>query len=211
MKKIIALAVAAVTLVSSTFALDFSLGGRAILGTNIAAESSIEETVTGLSLDSAFDFGGGIYANFALLGGLGVQAEANIINSTVSYKNGGVESTKSQTLQLDVPLMVWLNLDLWKFTLGFGAGPNFGTTLKALDEVTTLSKDSFKMGLAAGVDLKFYITNHIGLVASGRYIMDFKKDERSIDVAGTDVGSYPTIEYTRRSLYATLGLELKLF
>lgn len=211
MKKIIALAVAAITLVSSTFALDFSLGGRAILGTNIAAESSIKETVTGLKPDSSFDFGGGIYANFALLGGLGVQAEANIINSTVSFNDGNLQNTKTQTLQLDVPLMVWLNLDLWKFTFGFGAGANFGTTLVALDDVTTLSKDSFKIGLAAGADVKFYLTKHLGIVASGRYIMDFKKDERPIEVAGYEAGSYPTIEYTRRSLYATLGLEFKLF
>lgn len=211
MKKIIAMTVAAVTLISSTFALDFSLGGRAILGRNIAAESSIKETLTGLKPDSAFDFGGGIYANVALLGGLGVQAEVNIINSSVSFNDGNLQNTKTQTLQLDVPLMVWLNLDLWKFTFGFGVGPNFGTTLVALDEVTTLSKDAFKIGLAAGADVKFNLTKHLGIVASGRYIMDFKKDERPIAVAGYEAGSYPTIEYTRRSLYATLGLEFKLF
>ena len=39
MKKIIAMAVAAVCLVSATFALDFEFGGRAILGRNLGEGS----------------------------------------------------------------------------------------------------------------------------------------------------------------------------
>lgn len=212
MKKIIALAIAAVTLISSTFALDFSLGGKAVLGTNLASDDTLTGTITSLSKDSAFDFGGNIYANFALLGGLGVQGEANIINSSITFATGDAKTEKYSTLQLDIPLMVWLNLDLWRFTLGFGAGPNFGITLTDLSELKSATKESFKIGLVAGADLKFYFTKHLGLVTSVRYIMDFKKDERAIEISGYDTGAtYPTVEYTRRSLYGGIGLEFKLF
>ncbi len=212
MKKIIALAIAAVTLISSTFALDFSLGGKAVLGTNLASDDTLTGTITSLSKDSAFDFGGNVYANFALLGGLGVQGEANIINSSITFATGDAKTEKYSTLQLDIPLMVWLNLDLWRFTLGFGAGPNFGITLTDLSELKSATKESFKIGLVAGADLKFYFTKHLGLVTSVRYIMDFKKDERAIEISGYDTGAtYPTVEYTRRSLYGGIGLEFKLF
>lgn len=212
MKKIFAMALIAVTLVSSTFAIGFGIGGKAVLGKNLASEDTLKGTVTGLTKDSAFDFGGNVYANFALLGGLGVQAEANLIHSSITFATGEAQTTEYATLQLDIPLMVWLNLDLWRFTLGFGAGPNFGITLSELNELKSATKESFKMGLAAGVDLKFYFTKHLGLVTSARYIMDFKKDERAIEVSGYDTGeTYPTIEYTRRSLYGGIGLEFKLF
>lgn len=211
MKKILAMALIAVTLVSSTFAIGFGIGGKAVLGTNLASDDTLKGTVTSLSKDSAFDFGGNVYANFALLGGLGVQAEANLINSSITFATGDVQTEKYSTLKLDIPLMVWLNLDLWRFTLGFGAGPNFGITLAELSELKSATKESFKMGLAAGADLKFYFTKHLGLVTSVRYIMDFQKDEREIEIAGYTAGSYPTVEYTRRSLYGGIGLELKLF
>ena len=72
--------------------------------------------------------------------------------------------------------------------------------------------DRFKVGICAGVDGKFYLTNHLGLVASIRYVMDFQKNEVPIIVGEIETGaSYPTVEYTRKSLYGGLGLEWKFF
>ena len=42
--------------------------------------------------------------------------------------------------------------------------------------------------------------------------MDFQKNEVPIIVGEIDTGkSYPTVEYTRKSLYGGLGLEWKFF
>ena len=75
-----------------------------------------------------------------------------------------------------------------------------------------------KMAFAwiAGVDTKFYLTDHLGLVASARYIMDIKKKEVpvTVGVGNTEVNTgftYSTVEYGRRFLYGGVGLEFKFF
>ena len=75
-----------------------------------------------------------------------------------------------------------------------------------------------KMSFAwiAGVDTKFYLTDHLGLVASARYIMDINKKDVPVTIAAgnTEVNTgvtYPTIEYGRRFLYGGLGVEFKFF
>jgi len=211
MKKIIAMAVAAVCLVSASFALDLEFGGRAILGKNVSGLN--KETVDQIKADPNFDFGGGVYGNFALFGGLGIQAEANAIKSSINISKEGAKKTGDYDFySVDLAPMVWFNLDLWKLTLGFGAGPNFNIALNNLSDITAAKKDQFTMGLATGADFKFYFTDHLGLVLSGRYIMEFQKKDVAIEVAGYDTGSsYPTIEYSRKTLYGGLGLEYKLF
>ena len=209
MKKIIALAIVAVSMVSASFALDFSIGARGIAGMNLDPAESVNNA--NVKKDAVYDFGFGVNANFALLGSLGLQGEANFITSKGKFN----DLTKSQTVEydtilMDMPVMLWLNLDLWKFTLGFGAGPNFSATLNEYSEIKAMS-DRFKVGICAGVDGKFYLTNHLGLVASIRYIMDFQKTSVPIEVQGVNVGEYPSVEYTRKSLYGGLGLEWKFF
>ena len=211
MKKIIALAIVAVSMVSASFALDFSIGARGIAGMNLDPAESVNTASSNVKKDAIYDFGFGVNANFALLGSLGVQGEANFITSKGKFD----DLTKSQTVEydtilMDMPVMLWLNLDLWKFTLGFGAGPNFSATLNEYSEIKAMS-DRFKVGICAGVDGKFYLTNHLGLVASIRYIMDFQKTSVPIEVQGVNVGEYPSVEYTRKSLYGGLGLEWKFF
>ncbi|MCQ2576139.1 MAG: porin family protein [Treponema sp.] len=210
MKKIIAMAVAAVCFVSASFALDLEFGARGILGKQV---SGLKESVNEIKADPNFDLGGGVYGNFALFGGLGVQAEANVIKSTLSIsKDGASKGDDYDMYNVDLAPMVWLNLDLWRLTIGAGVGPNFNIALSNLGDIAAAKKDQFKMGLAAGADVKFYITNHLGLVVSGRYIMEFQKKEVPIEIEGFQTGgSYPTIDYTRKTLYGGVGLEYKLF
>lgn len=211
MKKIIALAIVAISMVSASFALDFSVGVRGIAGMNLDPTKSVNSASDNIKKDAIYDFGFGVNANFALLGSLGIQGEANFITSKGKFEKNGLDAMDYETILMDVPVMLWLNLDLWKFTLGFGAGPNFSATLNEYSEIKAMS-DKFKVGLCAGVDGKFYLTNHLGLVASIRYIMDFQKNEVPIIVEGMDTGvSYPTVEYTRKSLYGGIGLEWKFF
>ena len=211
MKKIIALAIVAVSMVSASFALDFSIGARGIAGMNLDPAESVNDATNKVEKDAVYDFGFGVNANFALLGSLGLQGEANFITSKGKFTENGVDANDYATILMDMPVMLWLNLDLWKFTLGFGAGPNFSATLNEYSEIEAMS-DRFKVGICAGVDGKFYLTNHLGLVASIRYVMDFQKNEVPIIVGEIDTGaSYPTVEYTRKSLYGGLGLEWKFF
>ncbi len=209
MKKIIALAIVAISMVSASFALDFSIGARGIAGMNLDPAESVNNAK--VEKDAVYDFGFGVNANFALLGSLGLQGEANFITSKGKFDDlTNSKTVEYDTILMDVPVMLWLNLDLWKFTLGFGAGPNFSATLNEYSEIKAMS-DRFKVGICAGVDGKFYLTNHLGLVASIRYIMDFQKTSVPIEVQGQEVASYPSVEYTRKSLYGGLGLEWKFF
>lgn len=227
MKKLIALAVAAVTLVSATFALDFEIGGRFFMGTNLGKTTLLEvkndpsNELTNINLDSALDYGFGAYANFALFGGLGVQGEANLTKGSASLKGlvSGKKAEKYEIWTLDLPVMVWANFDLWKFTIGAGAGVNFSCDLQSgglkslYNQVSLNAKDNmFRTGFVCGADAKFYFTKHLGLVASGRFVMDFKKKDVPVSVENTDSSiSIPTIEFSRRSLYGGIGLEWKFF
>lgn len=213
MKKIIALAIVAISMVSASFALDLSIGVRGNAGINLAQNDDLATKVNeSLSKDTAYDMGFGVNANFALFGGLGVQAEANFITSNASFADAtSGKKVEYETILMDVPVMLWLNLDLWRLTIGIGAGPNFSTTINEMSEVKSVSKDVFKIGLCTGVDGKFYITNHIGIVVSVRYIMDFEKTEVPIVIEGYNTGvEYPTIEFPRRSIYGGIGLEWKI-
>ena len=215
MKKIIAMAIAAICLVSASFALDLEFGARAILGRNLD-DGTFKENATKAKEEQTFDFGGGAYANFALFGGLGIQAEANYIKSSIDFKAKDPDTNKYEQVAyelhtLDLAPMVWLNLDLWKFTVGLGAGPNFSIQLPALSDVKTATKDQFTTGLVAGADFKFYLTDHLGLVLSGRYITEFHKKDVEIEVAGYGTGqSYQTFDIGRKTFYGGIGLEWKL-
>lgn len=219
MKKIIVAIVLAISMVSASFALDFSIGARGNLGRNLS--NSISSTWNELSqttMDTPFEFGFGAYANFALLGGLGVQAEVNLTKSKIQFNNQSYTTSDYETWLLDIPAMLWLNLDLWKFTVGFGAGINFAFDLKSgsiaemYSQTSNLVKDNlFKMGLICGADFKFYITNNIGLVLDARWILDFSKKTATYDLGFGGGIDYPTIEFKRNSLYAGLGLEFKFF
>ena len=214
MKKIIAMAIAAVFMVSAVSALDLEFGARGILGRNL--DGTVKEEFKQAKADGSYDYGFGVYGNFALFGGLGIQAEANYITSHVDFKakdeNGDPARVKYDICTLDLAPMLWLNLDLWKLTIGFGVGPNFSVQIPSLSDVKTTKKDQFKTGLIAGADFKFYFTDHLGVVLSGRYITEFEEKDVDVKVAGMNTGaSYTTIETGRKTLYGGLGLEFKVF
>ena len=212
MKKIIAMAFTAVLMLSATFALDFEVGARGILGRNLDS-GSFSDNLNAAKEDKTFDFGFGAYANFALFGGLGIQAEANYVKSSITFVQDGAQDVQYAMHILDLSPMVWLNLDLWRFTIGFGAGPNFEIPLASIGDIANAKKQDFTVGLIAGADAKFYFTKHLGIVLSGRFICDFNKKDVPIEVNGYEIpgAEYPTYEFARRTLYGGLGMEFKLF
>ena len=215
MKKIIAMAIAAVCLVSASFALDLEFGGRAILGRNLD-NGDFSAQVDSAKQDKTFDFGGGLYANFALFGGLGIQAEANYVKSSIDLSARNTETNEYEQIDyelhtLDLAPMVWLNLDLWRFTIGFGAGPNFSIPVASLGDVKTAKKEEFTMGIIAGADFKFYFTKNLGIVLSGRYVTDWTKKEVVLEAYGQSLNTgIPEYTFNRRTVYGGLGLEFKL-
>ena len=209
MKKIIAMAVAAVCLVSATFALDLEVGGKVSLGRNLD-QGTFKENYAQAKEDETFDFGAGAYARIAF-----IQLEANYVKSSIDFKsvdeNGKKKTTEYETHTLDLSPMLWLSVDLWKLQLGFGAGPNFAIQINALGDVKNAQKQDFKVGIIGGTDIKFYFTDHLGLVLSGRYVTDFKKQNVKIEAYGQDVETpLPEYSFNRKSIYGGLGLEFKL-
>lgn len=211
MKKIIAVAITSVLMLTAVFALDFEIGARGILGRNFDS-GSFSDNLNAAKEDKTFDLGAGVYANFALFGGLGIQAEANYVRSSIKFAQEGAQNVQYDMHILDLSPMLWLNLDLWKFTIGFGAGPDFEIPLASLGDITNAKKQDFTVGLIAGADFKFYFTDHLGLVLSGRFVCDWNKRNVPITVNGYYTGSsYPAYEFARRTLYGGLGLEFKFF
>ena len=215
MKKIIAMAFTAVLTLSAIFALDFEIGARGILGRNFDG-GSFADNYNAAKEDKTFDFGFGAYANFALFGGLGIQAEANYVKSSIDFtakntKTNEYEQVDYELHTLDLAPMVWLNLDLWKFTLGFGAGPNFSIPVASLGDVKNAKKEQFQIGLIAGADFKFYFTKHLGLVLSGRYITEWEKRDVTLEAYGQTINTgLPEYSFNRKTIYGGLGLEFKL-
>lgn len=210
MKKIIAIVLTSLMMVSASFALDLELGVRGIAGKNM--DGNLKETWKTVKTDKSFDVGAGAYFNFALFGGLGVQLEGNYITSNYTfYDDKDNEKIDYDMHILDLSPMVWLNLDLWKLTIGFGAGPNFSIPLATISDIKGVTKQDFAMGAIAGADVKFYITDHLGIVLSGRYVMEWNKKEVPINISGYEMDqTYPTVEFKRKTIYGGIGVELKL-
>lgn len=222
MKKIITSIIIAMTMVASSFALDFSIGAKGVLSTNLDPESKVSFTdaYTNLKTNPVFDGGFGVFANFALLGGLGVQAEANFTTSNVNFALEENKVVDYESLVMDVPVMLWLNLPIWKLSFGLGAGVNFSTELNRSVEGTSgyvqqIKESQFKMGFVTGADFKIYFTKHLGLVMGGRYIIDFNKTTvplvEETGIESVDKLERPSIEFTRKNLSGGVGLEFKFF
>ncbi|MCR4790390.1 MAG: hypothetical protein K5839_04865 [Treponemataceae bacterium] len=213
MKKILATAIIAVTIVTSTFAFGLGVGAKGNLGMNFGVNDSITESLQNINKDTAFDAGGGLYVYMSFLPFLGIQAEANLISSTVSFtsaSNAELESTYEQLL-LDLSPMLWSVYDFWIFQLAFGAGPNFSIALKELGDLTSASADNFTIGLNAGADFKIFFGKHVGLVIGGRFICEWDTTEVPVTVGEYDTGTtYPEVSFPRRSLYGSVGVELKI-
>ena len=211
MKKLIAVMVAAVVCISSTFALGFGFGARGFLGTELTSKSFSEvgDELKAFNFDKTFDYGFGVYADLSLLGGLGIQGEVNLTYGTVKLSD--TSTTSYEAWNIDVPLMLWLNQDIGKVAVGLGAGPNFAISIptsgykEAMSAAAQEFKDKqFNIGVAVGLDLKFYPTDHFGIVLGGRYITDFTTTNANNTVQ-------KDVEFTRKSLYANAGVEIKLF
>ncbi|MBR1638400.1 MAG: hypothetical protein IJ688_03340 [Treponema sp.] len=194
MKKLIALAAAAVCLISSTFALDIAVGARGLLGGNIGKDYSGFEGIVG---------GAGAYVNLDLIAGFGFQGEVNVVTNKieVSVENASVTTTDYEIV--DFPFLIWYNLKLPFIAVGAGVGLNFSTFN---DENLN---DNGSVGLAAGANVKIYISKHFGLVFGADAVFDFIPTV-TVTVDG-DKTTYTAVsrDYYRKTIYGNAGLEFR--
>ncbi|MCR4742845.1 MAG: outer membrane beta-barrel protein [Treponema sp.] len=223
MKKIILAAFLALGMVSSSFALNFSIGAKGLLGANVGtsvdgAMADVTEIVGDAESRANLLYGGGVYVDASLFGPVGLQLGANIGQNKVSVTDDdGNEVSTYKELLLDVPLMIWADFKLGPIGLGLGLGPNLSFSLgtdytiagateavKAL--LPEISVNKAVWGITAGANAKIYFNKHLALVAGGSYTLDLQKKE--INLSTLQSGSL--LEFKRSVLYANLGLEFKL-
>lgn len=231
MKKIIAIVVSALFMTASTFALGLSAGVKGNLGKTMSNDWAEVVTEFGeMNINSELEAGFGGYVNVSLFGGLGVQAEVDVVKNTFKFQGEGLKDATDTTKYeakdyeawlVDIPLMLWGNVDLGPLRLGLGVGPNFSFNLDATDRASfetvyekankVYTEKLYTMGLALGLDGKFYISDNFGIVASTRYLGNFDKTTASYPIENGPEVEYPSVEFKRNSFYAGIGLEFKLF
>lgn len=195
MKKIFIVFAMLAGLSASVSAIGFSVGGRGFAGTN---------------LDKTIVAGGGAFFNLDLIGGFGLQAEANITSSVVTFGEKSVTFTDYSVL--DMPILVWYNAKLPIITIGGGVGLNFSSVL-GNGYVTKSDIKNMNAGLAAGVNVILNINSHFGLVFGANGVFDFtptiqKFVSKDGHVTKIELSS-DSFSFKRKSIYCSAGLQYK--
>ena len=210
MKKLLGVLIVAATLVSSTFAVGLSLGGRGLMGGRL-------DTVQNLKTNKGegLSYGGGAYVNLELFAGLGAQAEANFVANKLPSGN-------TITL-IDLPIMGWYSLNLFDlFEIGLGVGPNFSNTFT---DFSTLISDpptkknvegvsTWNTGIAVGANFKIHFGKHWGLVLGANAVFDLTTNEIFKALGSQDVKNQlfgNSQDGKRKEIYGTIGVDIRLF
>ena len=217
MKKLLGILIVATTLISSTFAFSLSVGGRGLVGGRLdTIKNAGQDNGAGLSL------GGGVNAHLELFGGLGAQAEANFVVNKLPAGN---------ITLIDLPVMGWYQLDLFKDTIaiGFGIGPNFSnifTDFSSLvknmpgstpnDVAAVDGKQTWNTGLAIGANFKIFFgeKRHFGVVLGANAVFDFTSNEFFNALAAenkTNAFFGDSEDGKRKEIYGTIGIEWRFF
>lgn len=201
MKKLLGVLIVATTLISSTFALGLSIGGKGIMGGSLG---EIQNSVTEKSV-SKLAYGGGAFVNFELFGGLGAQAEANFVHSDITGGN-----------YLDIPVMGWWELNFFDvFKIGLGGGVNFskivGDVPSAIQSVPDLM--NFQKDIAVGANVKIFFNRHFGIVIGANGVFQMKPQEFFGSLFKGDIAAITDTKggTLRKEIYGSVGLEFKLF
>lgn len=202
MKKLLGVLIITLTMISSTFALGLSFGGKGLVGGRMY---DINNTVETKKFDR-LSYGGGAYLNFELFGGLGVQAETNFVHNQLTGIN-----------YIDIPIMGWWELSLFDlFKFGFGGGLNISRIVLSdqnFGDVFSIGKgESWNQGIAVGANMKIFFNTKIGLVIGANGVFELKPNEIFNNALNGNIkGIILDDDTKRREIYANIGLEYKLF
>ena len=189
MKKIISVLAMGALLASSVFAFDLTVGLKGIAGADNSG-------VNGASV------GGGLDLNLNLINGFGIQIESNIIPTKLTAENGGMTFTDS--MMVSIPAMAWYNARFSWF--GFGVGAGLSCTIS---ENHPENVSNTKLGLAAGLKAKIFVTDNIAIVADVTGNLDCLPDLVKTSNENSSTYNFVTSSFSRNSILGSLGVEYR--
>ena len=189
MKKIISVLAMGALLASSVFAFDLTVGRKGIAGADNSG-------VNGASVGSGLDL------NLNLINGFGIQIESNIIPTKLTAENGGMTFTDS--MMVSIPAMAWNNARFSWF--GFGVGAGLSCTIS---ENHPENVSNTKLGLAAGLKAKIFVTDNIAIVAGVTGNLDCLPDLVKTSNENSSTYNFVTSSFSRNSILGSLGVEYR--
>lgn len=189
MKKIISVLAMGALLASSVFAFDLTVGLKGIAGADNSG-------INGASV------GGGLDLNLDLINGFGIQIESNIIPTKLTGENGGMTFTDS--MMVSIPAMAWYNARFSWFGIGVGAGLSCTISENHPENVSNT-----KLGLAAGLKAKIFVTDNIAIVAGVTGNLDCLPDLVKTSNENSSTYNFVTSSFSRNSILGSLGVEYR--
>ena len=189
MKKIISVLAMGALLAGSVFAFDLTVGLKGIAGADNSG-------VNGASV------GGGLDLNLDLINGFGIQIESNIIPTKLTGENGGMTFTDS--MMVSIPAMAWYNARFSWFGIGVGAGLSCTISENHPENISNT-----KLGLAAGLKAKIFVTDNIAIVAGVTGNLDCLPDLVKTSNKNSSTYNFVTSSFSRNSILGSLGVEYR--
>lgn len=189
MKKIISVLAMGALLAGSVFAFDLTVGLKGIAGADNSG-------INGASV------GGGLDLNLDLINGFGIQIESNIIPTKLTGENGGMTFTDS--MMISIPAMAWYNARFSWFGIGVGAGLSCTISENHPENVSNT-----KLGLAAGLKAKIFVTDNIAIVAGVTGNLDCLPDLVKTSNENSSTYNFVTSSFSRNSILGSLGVEYR--
>ena len=192
MKKFIMILSVLLTFATSSFAINFAVGGRALFGGNLSPDNSEYQ---------GFVCGGGAFFNLDLIMGLGFQGEVNLLTNRVTFAQNSISFQNYETV--DVPFYIWYNLPIRPISIGGGVGLNFSGHTEGSESSGII------VGFAAGANLIAYVAKHFGLVFAAHYVWDVLPQVSNTVKGDTSTYTFTVPGNQRHSISGSVGLEYK--
>lgn len=189
MKKLIAVLMMGALLAGSVFALDLSVGLKGIVGND-------NSNIKGATI------GGGVDINLDMKNGFGLEVQSNIVPSKLISTDDGM--TFANHMTVNIPVMAWYNARFSWFGLGFGAGISC-----TMSENHPVEASNTKMGLAAGLKTKVFVTDNVAIVAGITGNLDCLPTLTKKDNDGSKTFKFVKSDFSRNGFFGSLGVEYK--
>lgn len=189
MKKLIAVLMMGALLAGSVFALDLSVGLKGIVGND-------NSNMKGATIGGGFDI------NLDMKNGFGLEVQSNIVPSKLTSTDDGM--TFANHMTVNIPVMAWYNARFSWFGLGFGAGISC-----TMSENHPVEASNTKMGLAAGLKTKVFVTDNVAIVAGITGNLDCLPTLTKKDNDGSKTFKFVKSDFSRNGFFGSLGVEYK--
>jgi hypothetical protein len=188
-EKFVSVLVMSVLFAGSVFAMDLSVGLKGILG---ADNSDVKGTC----------IGGGFDINVDIKNGFGFQIESNIVPAVITKENEGL--TFTDNMIVNIPAMAWYNARFSWF--GFGAGAGVSCTIS---ENHPENVSNTKLGLAAGLKAKAFVSDNIAIVAGVTGNLDCLPNLKKTSKENSSTYKFVATDFSRNAIFASIGVEYK--